>query len=197
MRSPGGRILTGLAARALQLPRVPHRTSSGSTSKASGWRSWRLPRWINTADAVRMHTTLVLDGLQRVDPNGDHLAGAVHVDNRRSKRLLERNGWRHTASWDADHELWAGSALTSPLAEARDVRSSTRDPRGSNGGVNRGSNARLSVEKDPRSSWSAACRDERRVGFRCGSIPGIDDCDARPLSASLAYLPRSRTISPR
>lgn len=51
---------------------------------------------------------LVVDELQRVDRDGDHLAGVLHIDNQRSKRLLERNGWQHTAAWDADHELWVG-----------------------------------------------------------------------------------------
>lgn len=46
------------------------------------------------------------DHLRTVDRNGNNLAGLVHVDNRRSQRLLTA-GWRTVATWD-DHELWVG-----------------------------------------------------------------------------------------
>lgn len=51
---------------------------------------------------------LVIDHLRTVDRDGDHLGGVVHVDNERSQRLLDRNGWQRVADWDTDHELWAG-----------------------------------------------------------------------------------------
>jgi RimJ/RimL family protein N-acetyltransferase len=46
--------------------------------------------------------------LRTIDRNGDHLAGLVHSDNHRSKRLLASVGWSEIAPWD-DHELWVGT----------------------------------------------------------------------------------------
>jgi hypothetical protein len=51
---------------------------------------------------------LTVDHLRRIERDGDHLAGLVHVDNDRSKRLLTNYGWSSVAPWD-DHELWVGS----------------------------------------------------------------------------------------
>jgi hypothetical protein len=51
---------------------------------------------------------LVVEHIRTVDREGDHLAGLVHVDNQRSKRLLARAGWTSVTQWD-DHELWVGS----------------------------------------------------------------------------------------
>lgn len=51
---------------------------------------------------------LTVDHLRAVERDGDHLAGLVHVDNTRSKRLLTAFGWSSVAPWD-DHELWVGS----------------------------------------------------------------------------------------
>lgn len=50
---------------------------------------------------------LVVDRLRTVDRDGDHLAGLVHVDNARSKRLLASVGWTFVSVWE-DHELWVG-----------------------------------------------------------------------------------------
>jgi hypothetical protein len=51
---------------------------------------------------------LVVDRLSGdVDRLGNHLAGLVHPDNVRSKRLLASVGWRAFTPWD-DHELWIG-----------------------------------------------------------------------------------------
>lgn len=50
---------------------------------------------------------LVVDHLRTIARDGDHLAGLVHVDNIRSKRLLEAEGWTSVSAWD-DHELWVG-----------------------------------------------------------------------------------------
>lgn len=51
---------------------------------------------------------LTIDHLRTIERDGDHLAGLVHVDNHRSKRLLTACGWSSVAPWD-DHELWVGS----------------------------------------------------------------------------------------
>lgn len=51
---------------------------------------------------------LIIDHLRAIERDGDHLAGLVHVDNDRSKRLLTAVGWGSVALWD-DHELWVGS----------------------------------------------------------------------------------------
>lgn len=51
---------------------------------------------------------LTLNHLRTVERDGNHLAGLVHVDNDRSKRLLTTYGWSSVAPWD-DHELWVGS----------------------------------------------------------------------------------------
>ena len=51
---------------------------------------------------------LTIDHLRTIERDGDHLAGLVHVDNHRSKRLLTAVGWSSVAPWD-DHELWVGS----------------------------------------------------------------------------------------
>ena len=51
---------------------------------------------------------LTVDHLRTSERDGDHLAGLVHVDNDRSKRLLTAAGWSSVADWD-DHELWVGS----------------------------------------------------------------------------------------
>lgn len=50
---------------------------------------------------------LVVDQLRTIERDGDHLAGLVHVDNLRSKRLLDSKGWTSVSAWD-DHELWVG-----------------------------------------------------------------------------------------
>ena len=51
---------------------------------------------------------LTTDRLRMIERDGDHLAGLVHVDNDRSKRLLTAYGWSSVAPWD-DHDLWIGS----------------------------------------------------------------------------------------
>ena len=51
---------------------------------------------------------LTVGHLRSIERDGGHLAGLVHVDNERSKRLLTANGWSSVAPWD-DHELWVGS----------------------------------------------------------------------------------------
>lgn len=51
---------------------------------------------------------LTVDHLRTIERDGDRLAGLVHVDNDRSKRLLAAVGWSSVAPWD-DHELWVGS----------------------------------------------------------------------------------------
>jgi predicted N-acetyltransferase YhbS len=51
---------------------------------------------------------MTVEHLRTVDRDGDHLAGLVHVDNRRSMRLLSHVGWASVARLD-DHELWAGN----------------------------------------------------------------------------------------
>jgi hypothetical protein len=51
---------------------------------------------------------LTIDHLRAIEHDGDQLAGLVHVDNDRSKRLLTAYGWSSVAPWD-DHELWVGS----------------------------------------------------------------------------------------
>lgn len=50
---------------------------------------------------------LLVDHLRQLERDGDHLAGLVHVDNARSKRLLESVGWAFVSSW-GEHELWVG-----------------------------------------------------------------------------------------
>lgn len=52
---------------------------------------------------------LTIDHLRTVERDGDHLAGLVHIDNHRSKRLLTDVGWSSIRPWDDDHELWVGS----------------------------------------------------------------------------------------
>jgi hypothetical protein len=51
---------------------------------------------------------LINDHLRTVERNGDVVAGLVHVENARSKRLLTVKGWRSAALCD-DNELWVGS----------------------------------------------------------------------------------------
>ena len=51
---------------------------------------------------------ITLGHLWTLEREGDHLAGLVHVNNQRSKRLLESVGWTNAALWD-HHELWVGS----------------------------------------------------------------------------------------
>lgn len=51
---------------------------------------------------------LTVNHLRTVARDGNDLAGLVHVDNDRSKRLLTTYGWSSVAPWD-DHELWVGS----------------------------------------------------------------------------------------
>ncbi len=51
---------------------------------------------------------LVVEHLRTVDREGDHLAGLVHRENDRSKRLLGGVGWA-MVSRSGDHELWVGS----------------------------------------------------------------------------------------
>ena len=51
---------------------------------------------------------LTIDHLRTIERDGDQLAGLVHLDNHRSKRLLTAYGWSSVATWD-DHELWVGS----------------------------------------------------------------------------------------
>lgn len=50
---------------------------------------------------------LLVDHLRQLERDGDHLAGLVHVDNARSKRLLASVGWAFVSSW-GEHELWVG-----------------------------------------------------------------------------------------
>ncbi len=50
---------------------------------------------------------LLADHLRQLERDGDHLAGLVHVDNARSKRLLDSVGWTFLSSW-GEHELWVG-----------------------------------------------------------------------------------------
>lgn len=54
----------------------------------------------------RQALDLAVDHLRTIDRDGDHLAGLVHVDNLRSKRLLAGAGWQSIAPWD-EHELRA------------------------------------------------------------------------------------------
>lgn len=51
---------------------------------------------------------LTVDHMRTIERDGDQIAGLVHVDNNRSKRLLTAFGWTSVAPWD-DHELWVGS----------------------------------------------------------------------------------------
>jgi len=51
---------------------------------------------------------LTVAHLQAVARDGDHIAGLVHVDNHRCKRLLTSVGWTEVSVID-DHELWAGN----------------------------------------------------------------------------------------
>ena len=51
---------------------------------------------------------LVIESIQSRDRDGDELAGLVHPDNHRSKRLLASVGWSYVTELD-DHELWVGS----------------------------------------------------------------------------------------
>lgn len=51
---------------------------------------------------------MTVEHLKTIERDGDVLAGLVHVDNQRSKRLLSAVGWRSVSPWD-DHELWVGS----------------------------------------------------------------------------------------
>ena len=50
---------------------------------------------------------LLVDHLRQLERDGDHLAGLVHVNNARSKRLLDSEGWALVSSW-GEHELWVG-----------------------------------------------------------------------------------------
>ncbi|MGH9244276.1 MAG: hypothetical protein ACRD29_08150 [Acidimicrobiales bacterium] len=50
---------------------------------------------------------LTVDHLRTVDRDGDHLAGLVHADNDRSKRLLGSREWTFVSQW-GEHELWVG-----------------------------------------------------------------------------------------
>ena len=50
---------------------------------------------------------LVKAQLGQADRSGDHVAGLLHADNVRSKRLLASVGWRAVTAWE-DHELWIG-----------------------------------------------------------------------------------------
>lgn len=49
-----------------------------------------------------------LEHLRTIDRDGDRVAGLVHPDNTRSKRLLTRAGWTDVAVLDG-HELWVGA----------------------------------------------------------------------------------------
>lgn len=51
---------------------------------------------------------LVIEHVRTADRQGDHLAGLVHIDNARSKRLLTTAGWHSAATWDKHYELWLG-----------------------------------------------------------------------------------------
>lgn len=51
---------------------------------------------------------LPVDHLGTIDRDGDHIAGLVHQDNERSKRLLTEVGWTFVSPSD-DYELWAAS----------------------------------------------------------------------------------------
>ncbi len=50
---------------------------------------------------------LVIGVLGQIERDGDHVAGLVHPDNHRSKRLLTSVAWTHVADLD-DYELWVG-----------------------------------------------------------------------------------------
>lgn len=50
---------------------------------------------------------ITVEHLRGLEREGDHLAGLVHVDNERSKRLLASVGWTVVDDLD-DHELWVG-----------------------------------------------------------------------------------------
>ena len=50
---------------------------------------------------------LTADHLATVDRDGDHIAGLVHRNNQRSKRLFSEVGWTFVATSD-DYELWVG-----------------------------------------------------------------------------------------
>lgn len=51
---------------------------------------------------------LTVDHLEAMDRDGDHIAGLVHADNVRSRRLLTDVGWSAVTALD-DHDLWVGS----------------------------------------------------------------------------------------
>ena len=51
---------------------------------------------------------LTVEHLAMADRDGDHLAGLVHLDNRRSQRLLTEADWTSVGQSD-DHDLWVGS----------------------------------------------------------------------------------------
>ena len=51
---------------------------------------------------------LTVDHLRTIQREGDHLAGLIHRDNDRSKRLLGEVGWTFISPSD-DYELWIGS----------------------------------------------------------------------------------------
>lgn len=51
---------------------------------------------------------LISEHLRAIDRDGDHLAGLVHPDNLRCKRLLTSAGWTQVTTMD-QHELWLGS----------------------------------------------------------------------------------------
>ena len=51
---------------------------------------------------------LTIDHLGTIDRDGDHIAGLVHGDNRRSQRLLTEVGWTSVGRSD-DHDLWVGA----------------------------------------------------------------------------------------
>ena len=51
---------------------------------------------------------LTVAHLRTIEREGDYIAGLVHGDNGRSKRLLSAVGWSFVSPSD-DYELWAGS----------------------------------------------------------------------------------------
>ncbi len=51
---------------------------------------------------------LTVAHLRTVSRDGDHIAGLVHIDNHRCKRLLTSVGWTEVSVID-DHELWVGN----------------------------------------------------------------------------------------
>lgn len=58
--------------------------------------------------AGRAAYALTVEHLRTIGREGDQLAGLVHIDNHRSKRLLTDVGWTDVALVNG-HELWVGA----------------------------------------------------------------------------------------